>query len=162
MPWQWFRRSVLPALDPVARRVGQYTAYQLSDAELVGSVATRRATVRRRLLEAGYTPARKAAAKRHPDDRDRIDAGSLRRVPADHPDVSAPLTREWRPVDCQYHVHLFPGPDGDVEVYSHYEVRPDFLVPEPDVERLRIHYRPEWGEQYLRGVAGPAVRAAVT
>jgi len=51
----------------------------------------------------------------------------------------------------QFHVHLWHR-DGRVEVFSHYELRPDVFRPTFDLERLREHYRPAWGKTYHPGV----------
>jgi len=44
-----------------------------------------------------------------------------------------------------------------MEVFSHYEFRPDpTTVGDEDVvemkQRLKTHYRPEWGDEYRMGV----------
>jgi hypothetical protein len=153
---------LLSALDPYARRVGLYTAYRLTEPERLGAVAEPGgvAGVARRLRDRGYGPQWLAAAKRHPADADRVAVGSYRRVPARHPDVDARLVDDWRPVDCQFHVHPFPDGDG-VDLYGHYELRPDLLAPRADPARLRTHYRPTWGETYLRGVLDPRLADAL-
>jgi hypothetical protein len=154
---------LLSALDPYARRVGLYTAYRLTEPERLGTVtgSAGLGVVVRRLRDAGYEPQWLAAAKRHPADDDRIAAGSYRRVPSRHPDVDARLVDEWRPRDCQFHVHPFPTHDG-VDLYGHYELRPDLLAPRVDLTRLRTHYRPTWGETYLRGVLDPRLEGTLT
>ena len=134
-PW---RRRLLPALDRLLGAVGLYAAYELHPGESVGTVRPSGGVddVRAHLLERGYERSRLAALKYHPGTGAR-EAGSLRRVDPDHP------RRQW-------HVHLFVRDGGAVELFSHYEYRPD---PRPlagesvreCVERLREHYRPTWG-----------------
>lgn len=123
-------------LDPVARRVGLYTAYTLDESERVGRVSDPDM-----LRSLGFEPTPTLAgipleaAKYHPETGETHDL-SLRRVDR---------TDETR----QYHVHVFGH-----EVFSHSELRPD---PKPIgdetvrdmVSRLRTHYRP--GETYIEG-----------
>lgn len=115
--------------------------------------------VRALLRERGYEPQRLSAAKARPTASEPF-AGtdlhllSYRRVPTDHPDRWS--LDEWRPRQCQYHVHAFDRQDG-VDVYSHYELRPHPLpVADEDpltaLRRARTHYRPVHGREYVRGV----------
>lgn len=161
------RRDVSPRVDAVTRKhLGVYVAYQLHQMEKAGTRWTPRGRqdVVQHLREHGYEYNVLAAAKRHPDD-DRIDVGSYRRVPNEHPDVTAydrggaSIVEEWAPEDCQYHVHLFDTEvEGLVELYSHYELRPDLFDPNFSPSRVRIHYRPTQHENYLYGVTDSAVQ----
>jgi hypothetical protein len=52
------------------------------------------------------------------------------------------------------------------EIFSHYEYRPDFTRVGDEstsdmIARLRTHYRPEWGDSYIRGKASPVVEELV-
>lgn len=164
---QHVRREVSPRVDASARRfLGVYAAYQLLERERIGTTwAPRgRQDVIQHLLANGYEYNVLAAAKRHPDDG-RIDIGSYRRVPEEHPDVDdyewgdAGIVEEWEPADCQYHVHLFDTDTADVvELFSHYELRPDLFNPDISPRRVRIHYSPTQHENYLYGVADSVVR----
>lgn len=140
MPSAWTRLRA--AADPLARRLNAYTAYSLTPDEYVGRID---GDVRAFLRSHGYEPQYLSAAKRHPETNALHDL-SYRRVPTAHPaGVTTALTRNWRPAQCQYHVHVFGH-----ECFSHYELRPDFWPPNP--RRLREHYRPTAGSTYLRGV----------
>lgn len=138
--------------DPVARRFGLYTAYPLPPTEFVGSKTAESSEqfLRERLRASGYHHQWLAATKSHPETGDMQDIG-CRKVPGSHPDIDTRLTRNWAPNQCQFHVHLWHY-GGRVEVFSHYELRPDFFSPTFNRERLREHYRPTWGETYLPGV----------
>lgn len=160
------RRVVSPRVDGLAREhLGLYSSYGLRRMEHVGtrwSPRGRQDAVEH-LLEHGYEYNVLAAAKRHPEDG-RIDDGSYRKVPAEHPDLTdydrggASIVDEWDPADCQYHVHLFDtGSEGVVELYSHYELRPDLFEPSVSPTRVRSHYRPSQHETYLFGVSDPGV-----
>jgi len=126
------------AADPLARRFGHYTAYEL-DGEEIGTVSAV-PNVTRRLLELkGYEENRLSAAKRHPETGE-LHHFSLRRIDPDDP-------------QRQYHVHLWPVADDSsrTEVHSHRELRPDLspLAGETwreAAERARTHYRP--GDTY--------------
>jgi hypothetical protein len=133
------------ALNPLANRFGFYTAYQLSTKEFIGiakwdGLATR-------LEEIGYEPPPRigciplSAAKTHPVTGATHNLTMRKLDPQDN-------TR-------QYHVHAFRM-DTVAAIASHYELRPDLMrLPEESSqerkERLETHYRPIWGEDYLRG-----------
>lgn len=161
------RHNLFPKLDPLTRKLfDKYIAYQLDQREFIGVIDA--AGVRNRLNTYGYSYNGLAAAKRHPNDRARIDHGSYRQIPDEHPDVSnyewggARIVDEWNPVQCQYHVHLFPVPDSaEVEIFGHYEVRPDLFRPSFSIQRKRVHYRPEWHEDYLLGIASDDIQNLV-
>lgn len=157
MPSTW--TELRGAIDPLVRPFDLYTAYPLSEKERIGTTPTGPKGVdraRRRLRDRGYEPQYLSAAKRHPRTGQLHDL-SFRRVPHEHPfeilkpDAEAFAIQSWRPAECQYHVHVFDL--GDVlDWFSHYELRPDFFKPDLDVVRLTTHYRPRYGEEYLRGV----------
>lgn len=131
------RRSLLASLDPIASRYGTYTAYQLEREEFVGTVTLDRWEAA--LRDAGYGVNPLAAAKYHPDTSDPDD-GSWRRVDEDNP--------RW-----QWHIHAWIGDAGRVELFSHYEYRPDpWLLsgesPTDMSQRLRDHYHPKWDTEY--------------
>lgn len=149
-------------LDNVARKFGFYTAYELDSEEYVGTVQGMWTV--QRLMQRGYEkPPTFAgvslqAAKLHPDSGDVHDI-SLRKVDPDNP------RKQW-------HIHLYhTGPTmfvehEELEIFSHYEFRPDFQRVGDEsygdmIERLRTHYRPEWGETYIRGKASPVVTELV-
>ena len=129
------------ALDSLLDPLGMYAAYTLDDTERVGRYGGP--------LPDSYSYIQLSAVKRHPE-TGAVEDGSYRKIPGEHPDVDAHLTRAYAPEDCQYHVHVF----GD-ELYSHYELRPD------RVGQLYAHYRPTYGETYLEGVACPEIEARV-
>lgn len=160
MPSAW--TELRAAADPVVRPYNLYTAYPLTRAEHIGTVAGSVDELREFLVDAGYGPQYLSAAKAHPDASQPWTSSDLhdlsyRRVPAEHPPATIHdgemlrIAREFRPAECQYHVHAF-GRGGVLECYSHYEVRPDFLRPSISIRRLQTHYRPEYAQDYLRGV----------
>lgn len=157
MTWQRPWNHALAAIDPLARVFGAYTAYTLSASEYVGTIHVADAFDAADVLKSmGYEANPLAAAKYHPDPHHAVDHGGYRRVPDEHPDLDARITRDYAPRQCQYHPHLWPGVDG-VEVFSHYEVRPDLHpVASESVasayNRLKEHYRPDYGETLVRGV----------
>lgn len=147
--WTYLRA----ALNPVARRYGQYTAYALSPNEAVGAIHGFDVDdARHYLRQNGYEPQYLSAAKRHPETGQLHDL-SYRRVPSKHPAliVNERLARDFRPEQCQFHVHVFDR-DGSTEWFSHYEARPDLLEPSFDPTRLRTHYRPTYGQDYFQGL----------
>lgn len=132
------------ALDPLARRYNLYTAYTIGNSEFVGTMDGTVADAREQLRANGYTPQYLSAAKRLPGTGQLHDL-SYRHVPETHP--SAWTDDRFAPSECQYHVHAFATDDA-VRLFSHYEVRPDTWRP----LALRTHYRPAYGQTYLRGV----------
>lgn len=148
-------------LDDVARRFGFYTAYELDSDEWVGTVEGMH--VAERLRQRGYEASPSVAgitleaAKLHPDTGNVHDV-SLRKVDPDNPRK-------------QYHIHMWRDSTPQAirlsgEIFSHYEFRPDFERVGDEsygdmIERLRTHYRPEWGETYIRGKASPVVTELV-
>ena len=133
------------AADPLARRVGHYTAYTLND-ELVGYADEPIEAVAAELRSLSYEPNPLSAAKRHPATGE-LHHYSLRRIDPDDR-------------HRQYHVHLWPSSgEAPTEVHSHRELRPDPSRVEGEtwseaVERMRTHYRP--GDTYEPREAGEA------
>jgi len=157
MPSAW--THLRAAVDPLVRPYHLYTAYPLTDAEHIGTVAGESIRDARRALGmAGYEPQYLSAAKRHPETGALHDL-SYRKVPDIHPVFDPIVSGGLKPYDaeqCQLHVHAFDVPDG-VAFYSHYELRPDLRPVAGETigeayRRLRTHYRPEYGDTYLRGV----------
>jgi len=145
---------VLLWLDPIARRLGGYTAYTLGRKEFVG-IARTGGSLRRDMLLRGYEPAprflgvRLQATKKHPVTGDMHD-WSLRRVDRDNQRM-------------QYHVHAWER-DDCVEVFSHWEFRPDIARVSDESwdemqERLQTHFAPVYGQDYVRGQADAVVSA---
>lgn len=154
-------------LDDVARKFGFYTAYELDSEEYVGTVEGMH--VAERLRQRGYEASPSIAgitleaAKLHPDTGNVHDV-SLRKVDPDNP------RKQW-------HVHIFNSgkvdahglawPNARHKIFTHYEFRPDFTRVGDEsygdmIQRLRTHYRPEWGsDDYIRGKASPVVTELV-
>lgn len=156
MPSAW--TQLRAALDPIARRYNLYTAYRVEWPEHVGTVDGMDVETARWFLDdVGYVPQFLSAAKAWPESEqpwsnDDLHDLSYRRVPERHPSEAYDTELEYWPSGlCQYHVHVFVR-DGVAYFFSHYELRPDFLRPYPSIPRLREHYRPTYGETYLRGV----------
>ena len=136
--------SLRRLLNPVANRFGFYTAYTLDRRERVGTLPLSP-------LEwsaYGYTTNPSllgvplSAAKIHPE-TDRTHDISLRKVDPEN------KRKQW-------HIHVFRQ-GTKMEVFSHYEFRPDLNpVGDEDIvemkQRLKTHYRPEWGDEYRLGV----------
>lgn len=126
------RQYLLSKTDPLARRFGAYTAYQLHPEEFVGRMPHDRPSFE--LWEQGYEPNPLSAAKYHPATR-AIDDSSWRRVDEEN--------HRW-----QWHVHVWAA-DDEVELFSHYEYRPDPRLLDGESrgdmhQRLRDHLYPNW------------------
>ena len=147
-------------LNPVAQKVGLYTAYRLDKSERIGVVNKLpmpwHDTIDY-LTQNGYeTPPKVAgvtltATKLNPDTGSVHDK-TYRKVDADNP--------RW-----QWHIHLWKM-NGLPVIYSHYEMRPDFKRIDGEdtaemIGRLKIHYRPEYGTDYYQGKADPVVKDLV-
>ena len=139
-----FSRLAL-ALNPLAKRLGFYTAYKITTKEFIGLAEWPNLDCRLRSL--GYIrPPTVAciplsAAKTHPV------TGSIHDL----------TLRKVDPNDNrrQYHVHAFRM-DSMAAIASHYELRPDLCklageTHEQRKQRLATHYRPVWGSDYIRG-----------
>lgn len=117
-----------------------YTAYPLRS-ETVDFSPYDLPVVIEELEAAGYekSPLGLEAAKYRSPKKEKLHSFGRRRVDPDNP-------------RRQYHVHGFLV-DGDVEIHSHYEYRPD-LWPvaeesyEEARERIREHLSPTWGEEW--------------
>ena len=150
-------------LNPVAQKVGLYTAYRLDESEYVGA-AHSAWSAKAQIEDSDYeSPPNVAgiqlsAAKEHPHWDELYDL-TYRKVDPDNP--------RW-----QWHIHLWlcgsEYKDVNVyyEIFSHYEMRPDFkkIDGEDTAEmlgRLQIHYRPEYGTDYYQGKADPVVQDLV-
>lgn len=150
------RHRLLLKSDPIARRYGKYTAYQLHIDEFIGKVEHDSSALDLRPFDYEYNPM--SAAKYHPD-TEELDDHSWRRIDPDNP--------RW-----QWHVHTWEDAS-QAEIFSHYEYRPDLvLIGDESIsdmnQRLRDHYRPKWDTShdadeanYFLGVACPRLRAFV-
>ncbi len=151
MPSIWTKFRI--AVNPIARRFNQYTAYTIRDPERIGAIQEDVPGTREYLRACGYEPQFLSAAKKHPQTGQPHDL-SYRRVPDSHPPGTGDklIAENFRPQECQFHVHAFHVAD-QMQLFSHYEARPDLLSPEVDISRLRTHYRPEYGQEYIRGIS---------
>jgi hypothetical protein len=152
---QVFRSSILPRVDEYSREyLGLYTAYEVSEEEFVFETNADLEELKKSLENAGYNYNFLAATKKHPV-FDIVDSGSFRRVPETHPDnldKDSELYQEWSPNHCQFHIHIFEINDGSKQVSCHYELRPDLSNPKLSIDRMKSHYRPEWGETYFPSI----------
>ena len=170
--------TLLKKLDPIARKIGLYTSYTLDEAEYIGKAEINTSNVFEdvenlrppfvmehdlyRSLEVGgyeqpptFMGIPLAAAKEHPE-TGRVHDVSLRKVDEDNPRM-------------QYHIHYWierKGDGAEAKLYSHYEFRPDFARVGDEttgemINRLRTHYRPVYGDDYVQGKADPTVRGLV-
>jgi len=148
--------TLLKKLDPIARRIGLYTSYELDESEYIGRGPP---GLIRKLLDRGYENPPTfmgiplAAAKEHPE-TGRVHDYSLRRI-GTNPRM-------------QYHVHLWYAESSkDLHAYSHYEFRPDFARVGDEttgemINRLRTHYWPDYSNgEYIQGKADPTLRGLV-
>lgn len=132
--------------DPLLRRIGLYSAYEITEQEYIGKTGPHvRAWLEReydrspRLLGVSLE-----AAKYHWRTGDVHDV-SVRKIDAENPRK-------------QYHVHGWEIRDRVYALASHHEYRPDLRLlggetPADAVERLRTHFCPSWGSDYFRGKA---------
>ena len=147
---QKIRENILPRVNPYARRFGFYTAYTLSENELIGSTNQNIESAVSEIQSIGYDYNGLSATKIHPS-KDIVDNGSYRRVPKSFSDVrECRITENWSPEETQFHIHLFDV-NKTVELYSHFELRPDIFNPHVSKSRLETHYRPQWSEEYILG-----------
>jgi len=145
--------SLRRLLNPVANRLGFYTAYTLDPRERVGTLPPNPLewsayghTTNPSLLGIPLS-----AAKIHPE-TDRTHDISLRKV--------GPENKRK-----QYHIHVFKQ-GTKMEIFSHHEFRPDpTTVGDEDIvemkQRLRTHYRPEWGSEYKLGVIDDELKTLI-
>lgn len=152
---QKVRSKVLPRIDKYSREyLGLYTAYQVTMDEFVFESGESTEKVARGVREIGYEYNSLSATKKHPD-TEKVDSGSFRRVPQEHPDSLSSKSRlfqEWDAEDCQYHIHIFESDNSGSEIFCHYELRPDLYRPNFSINRIRTHYRPEWNETYFPNI----------
>lgn len=149
-------RAVYPHLDPILRGLSGgrlYSAYQLPEEDLIATGLEE--DPRPALKEAGYNPARVLSARKEHPRGGLYDVGSYRRIPHARPvKATTKEIAEWEPRQCQFHVHVWKR-DGKWDVACHYELRSSLFRPNFNVERLKTHYDPEWGEQKVLGVNDP-------
>lgn len=152
---QTVRENVLPGIDRAISPTGLYTMYRLSYEEIVAEkLECSIDEVVHNLKDIGFQYHGISAAKLHPT-VEKIDSGSYRYIPDEHPDVEARVTREWEPEECQYHIHIFDMREF-VHMFCHYELRHDLFSPSINLERTKTHYRPVHDEDYIKGVTpGP-------
>ena len=157
VPQLWPRRQeILARIDPIARYFGGYSAYQLNEAEYIGTATRGLDSID--LDQYGYDRNPLAAAKYHPESAE-LDDGTWRRIDKkDH---------RW-----QWHVHVWEN-DEQTEIFSHYEYRPDpWLLGNESAsdmqQRLRDHYNPRWDiihgvddANYFLGAACQGIRNLV-
>ena len=140
-------------MNPIANRYGFYTSYELTEPEFIGIAKSRH--LRKKLERDGWTrPPTIAgiplsAVKTHPD------TGQPHNWTLRYPDPDRPRQ--------QYHLHAFKTSQG-TEVACHYELRPDLKMlegesPQDRRDRLTTHYRPKWGEDYIRGKHPEAIQS---
>jgi hypothetical protein len=148
-------RALLRRLHPVAERLGFYTSYQLSKSEFIG--ASDAPDSRQQLRRRGYEPVPRLlgiplqATKTHPTNG-RDHDWALRKVDGSDPQM-------------QYHVHAWRQPEA-TEIFSHWEYRPDLRQLACETQamrkaRLRTHYRPIYGRDYVQGKSDAAVNDLV-
>lgn len=143
------REKLLPQVDRVVDKFGLYTAYTIETQEYVGHVKLSLGDIPLEtdlsdllVEELGYERNGLSAAKYH-HTTGKTDDGSFRKVDPESP--------RW-----QWHVHVWEYGQS-AELYSHYEMRPDLERVADEswremYKRLRTHYRPKYGVEYLRGV----------
>lgn len=148
---QTVRENVLPHVDRAISPLGLYAMYRLSYKEIVAEkLECSMDEVIHNLKDLGFQYHGISAAKLHPT-VEKVDSCSYRLVPDEHPDTSARIVKEWEPEECQYHIHIFDMREF-IHMFCHYELRHDIFAPSINLERTKKHYRPEYGENYLRGV----------
>ena len=147
-------KELLKAIDPIARRFGFYTSYTLSESEFVGTAPYALPGTHWYLQKNGYEDnptfmgITLEAAKTHPK-TGKVHDWSYRKVDPENPRK-------------QFHIHGWKrdyekGPEHAYdEIASHREYRPDFKRVSDEsysemYDRLRTHYRPEYGTDYERG-----------
>lgn len=149
----------LKAIDPLVRRFGGYTAYQLDQDEFIGTVSSINEDAYGYLkyafkYELGYEEPPRffgvslEAAKLHPKTKD-VHTYSYRKVDSEN-------KRK------QFHIHVWER-GAYSEIYSHHEFRPDVRILKGEtlgeaIERLQTHYRPDWSTfEYQQGKADKAL-----
>lgn len=171
-------KNLLVWIDPIARKAGFYTSYELDEEEYIGDIPVSTDNVFKDSenlrppfvmlndvidhleYKAGYelppkfVGIRLEAAKTHPETGDVHDVSLRKLDPEDN-------RRQW-------HIHLWYRREKDaMEVWSHKEYAPDFERLEDEsygdmIERLRTHYSPDWStDEYQKGVACDDVQELV-
>ncbi|MDZ7688628.1 MAG: hypothetical protein U5J64_07900 [Halobacteriales archaeon] len=138
------KHKVRHSLAGIGKRVlpgSMYSVYSLGTEEYIGTLDVNLDEARKLLKEESYSYNVASAKKLHPDDESRSDDGSYRRLDPDN------RAKQW-------HVHLWDL--APVEVYSHYEYKPEPWQP-IDTSRTAEHYRPDYGETCISEVNTVAV-----
>lgn len=149
---QYLRSRILPYADIPLDKIGLYTQYTLPKKERIGSYTGELDDLIDGLHNVGYEYNALSASKSHPE-KNILDVGSYRRIPEEHPDIDINARiLDWSPHETQYHIHVFELEE-NIEIFSHYELIPDVLTTQLSVERLRTHYKPAWGSEYILGLA---------
>ncbi len=135
----WLRHSLARILDS-GLPDSFYGVYRLTDTEYIGTIEADVVDVRELITDCSYSYNLASAKKLHPE-TSKPDDGSYRRLDPDDP------AKQW-------HVHIW---DKDpVELYSHYEYKPEPWRPW-HIHRSAEHYRPDNqdtagdGATYIRG-----------
>lgn len=134
-------------LDPVARKLGGYLAYTISEREFIGRASKQSV---KKLEFFGWEEPPTAfgipleAAKKHPE-TGGVHTHSLRKVNQSNP--------RW-----QYHLHAWSVNGETYSLACHEELRPDFTVIEGETvadakNRLERHFRPTYNTDYFQGKA---------
>ncbi|WP_435124975.1 hypothetical protein [Halobaculum sp. D14] len=138
--WERVRKTVLPPLDDLARRLGVgYAAYTLGEREYAGTLSVPPEKAERLLWQAGFRRNPLAAYKTLPDGTAEL--GSW-------------VYRDGLLATHQTHVVLFPAEaDGQTRVFAHREY--SAINPATALEHFRGRgYSPEEGEAVVRGKLG--------
>jgi len=142
--------------DPLARRFGFYLSYELSQDEYIGTVSHAQ-DVRDYLRNHGYESSPRFLGVKLESAKTHHRTGETHWLSRRKVDPESP---RW-----QWHIHGFLMDTGEIEIYSHYEMRPDATILEGESlsdakQRLSTHYRPE-GDEYLKGVADDTLKELV-
>lgn len=151
MSFKYKHRLRLTAVDALSGPL-PYTAYDVGETEYLGTYDGSLSAFIADITERGYHYQLFAARKRH-EDHGVKDSGSYARIASEHPqEATETALAELPPRECQYHVHPIVI-DDTAEVYGHYEIHPYPWEPHWDLTRpWPRHYRPTYGETYLKGV----------
>lgn len=145
-------KDLLVKLDPIARKLGFYSAYELSSEEYLGEIKT--------IDDDGYGYLKYALTSEMGYEKSPKLMGIRLEAAKISPHWATVHDYSYRKVDpenprWQWHIHVWEN-SAHSEIYSHYEYRPDVTLIDGEsvseaIERLRTHYRPSWGEDYLKG-----------
>jgi hypothetical protein len=126
-----------------------YTSYDIGESEYLGSFDGTLNEFIETVESCGYHYQLFAARKKKNNAKDD---GSYARIPNKHPSAVEDTSLEGLDSQaCQYHVHPFVTEDG-IDVYGHYEIHPYPWKPTNDITRPIRHYKPTYGDTYLKGV----------